>query len=214
LNGENSKKETRHIVFDLGDSGLEYKAGDALGVFPTCPPDLVDSIIGKLGRPPDENVIVKDEEMKLRDALLTKCEIHRLSKRFIEGLAPHFSSSSSGIQMRIISRSRFDSSGVIVEDWTSSSNDDLPDHYVPLGPIDDPEKALWTSLVNDSQMMEDYIWSRDYLDFFEDFPSLRLDSQEFVDAVDTLKPRLYSIASSPDFEPGTVHLTVGIVRYF
>ena len=31
LNGEGSKKETRHIVFDLGDSGLDYKVGDALG---------------------------------------------------------------------------------------------------------------------------------------------------------------------------------------
>jgi sulfite reductase (NADPH) flavoprotein alpha-component len=31
--------------------------------------------------------------------------------------------------------------------------------------------------------------------------------------MDRLKPRLYSIASSPDYEPGTVHLTVGIVRY-
>ena len=34
LNGEGSRKETRHIVFDLGNSGLEYKAGDALGVIP------------------------------------------------------------------------------------------------------------------------------------------------------------------------------------
>ena len=61
LNGKNSKKETRHIVFDLGDSGLEYKAGDALGVFPTCPPELVDSILERLGCPPDEIVVVKDE---------------------------------------------------------------------------------------------------------------------------------------------------------
>ena len=213
LNGEGSRKETRHIVFNLGDSGLEYKAGDALGVFPTCPPDLVDSVLARLGCPPEEIVIVKGEEMTLREALLTKSEIHRLSKRFIEGLAPHFSSSSSGIQMRIVSRSRINSSGLIVEDWQSSSEDDLPEHYTPLGPIDDPEKALWTSLVNDAKMMEDYIWSRDYLDFFTDFPNIRLGAQEFVDAVDTLKPRLYSIASSPDFEPGTVHLTVGIVRY-
>lgn len=213
LNGEGSRKETRHIVFDLGDSGLEYKAGDALGVFPTCPPDLVESILARLGCPPEEIVVVKGEEMTLREALLTKSEIHRLSKRFIEGLSPHFSSSSSGIQMRIVSRSRTNSSGLIVEDWQSSSDDDLPEHYTPLGPIDDPEKSLWTSLVNDAKMMEDYIWSRDYLDFFTDFPNIRLDAQEFVDAVDTLKPRLYSIASSPDFEPGTVHLTVGIVRY-
>lgn len=32
LNGEGSKKETRHIVFALGDSGLDYKVGDALGL--------------------------------------------------------------------------------------------------------------------------------------------------------------------------------------
>ena len=38
LNGEGSKKETRHLVFDLGDSGLEYKAGDALGVIPITSP--------------------------------------------------------------------------------------------------------------------------------------------------------------------------------
>ena len=31
--------------------------------------------------------------------------------------------------------------------------------------------------------------------------------------MDRLKPRLYSIASSPDFEKGTVHLTVAIDRY-
>ena len=34
LNGEGSRKETRHIVFALGDSGLDYKVGDALGVLP------------------------------------------------------------------------------------------------------------------------------------------------------------------------------------
>jgi len=213
LNGEGSKKETRHIVFDLGDSGIEYKAGDALGVFPTCPPNLVDSILGKLGCPPDEIVVVKNEDMELRNALLHKCEIHRISKRFIEGLAPHFSSNSSSIQMKIVTRSRKNSFGLIVEDWESNTESDLPENYIPLGPIDDPEKALWVSLVNDPQMMEDYIWSRDYLDFFEDFPNLQLDAQEFVDGVDALKPRLYSIASSPNFESGTVHLTVGIVRY-
>ena len=45
LNGESSRKETRHIVFDLGDSGLEYKAGDALGVVPRCPPEEVEEIL-------------------------------------------------------------------------------------------------------------------------------------------------------------------------
>ena len=45
LNGEGSKKETRHIVFALGDSGLDYKVGDALGVVPENPPHIVDELI-------------------------------------------------------------------------------------------------------------------------------------------------------------------------
>lgn len=38
LNGKGSRKETRHIVFELGDSGLDYKVGDALGVLAENPP--------------------------------------------------------------------------------------------------------------------------------------------------------------------------------
>ena len=40
LNGEGSRKETRHIVFALGDSGLDYKVGDALGVIAETPRTL------------------------------------------------------------------------------------------------------------------------------------------------------------------------------
>ena len=34
LNGPGSAKETRHIVVSIAGSGLHYKAGDSLGVFP------------------------------------------------------------------------------------------------------------------------------------------------------------------------------------
>jgi len=45
LNGEGSRKETRHIVFALGDSGLDYKVGDALGVMSENPPHIVEEIL-------------------------------------------------------------------------------------------------------------------------------------------------------------------------
>jgi sulfite reductase (NADPH) flavoprotein alpha-component len=61
--------------------------------------------------------------------------------------------------------------------------------------------------------MEEYIWSRDYIDALNDFGSINFSAQDLLEGMDRLKPRLYSIASSPEFEPGTVHLTVGIVRY-
>ena len=56
LNGEGSRKETRHIVFDLGDSGLDYKAGDALGVIPRCPTELVDELLSSANFSGDEMV--------------------------------------------------------------------------------------------------------------------------------------------------------------
>lgn len=41
----------------------------------------------------------------------------------------------------------------------------------------------------------------------------RVDAQTLCDALRPLRPRLYSIASSPNAHPGQVHLTVGAVRY-
>lgn len=56
LNKPGSAKETRHFVVDLGDSGLTYKAGDSLGVFPTNRPVEVAEILEKLGATGDEPV--------------------------------------------------------------------------------------------------------------------------------------------------------------
>ena len=49
LSGANSAKEIRHFAFDLGDSGLTYEAGDALGVMPVNAPHVVDAILKRLG---------------------------------------------------------------------------------------------------------------------------------------------------------------------
>ncbi len=56
LNKPGSAKETRHFIVSLGDSGLSYKAGDSLGVFPTNRPIEVAEIVEKLGATGDELV--------------------------------------------------------------------------------------------------------------------------------------------------------------
>lgn len=56
LNKPGSAKETRHFVVNLGDSGLSYKAGDSLGVFPTNRPVEVAELLEKLGATGDEPV--------------------------------------------------------------------------------------------------------------------------------------------------------------
>ncbi|MEM6760360.1 MAG: sulfite reductase flavoprotein subunit alpha [Pseudomonadota bacterium] len=49
LSGPKSAKEIRHISFDLGESGMTYEAGDALGVMPLNAPDLVEAWLTRLG---------------------------------------------------------------------------------------------------------------------------------------------------------------------
>lgn len=80
LSHENSEKETRHHMFDLKDSGLEYEAGDALGVWPTNCPDLVEEILTATKLDPSASVTIKDRgEMTLAEALLRHLEIARIT---------------------------------------------------------------------------------------------------------------------------------------
>jgi sulfite reductase (NADPH) flavoprotein alpha-component len=53
----------------------------------------------------------------------------------------------------------------------------------------------------------------DVLAVLEKFPGLRPDPEAFVEALDPLQPRLYSISSSHNATPGCVTLTIDHVRY-
>ena len=215
LNGEGSKKETRHIVFDLGDSGLEYKAGDALGVIPITSPELVEDVLVALGVDSEEIVETHAGQMTLMEALSNFYEIHQANRKFVASIGNKFESIGGPSEIRIVKRVRTSvDSGQATMHWSwSGEEDDYPDGFNPAGSSVDPAFDLWKSLTSDDKAMENYLWGRDYIDVLNDFGHLRFSGQEFVDQIDRLKPRLYSIASSPDFEPGTVHLTVGIVRY-
>ena len=215
LNSEGSRKETRHVVFDLGDSGLEYKAGDAIAVIPRCPPELVDEILSMCNFSGGEKVETHLGACSLREALTDRYEVHRVSKKWIGGLGPRLTSDTGTIGIRIVRRQRVSSDdGSLLMDWEGSGVDeDVPEGYAEIGSASNPAEDLWNELTGDAKAMEDYIWSRDYIDVLGDFGHIGFTPQELVDGMDRMKPRLYSIASSPEHEPGTVHLTVATVRY-
>jgi sulfite reductase (NADPH) flavoprotein alpha-component len=60
---------------------------------------------------------------------------------------------------------------------------------------------------------DEFVRDREIIDLLESFPQARFRAAEFVQLLAPLKPRLYSIASSPKAHPSEVHLTVGVVRY-
>ncbi|MDB6077408.1 MAG: cysJ 2 [Akkermansiaceae bacterium] len=71
LNRDGSTKETRHIEIKLDGSGLEYEAGDALGVLPRNCPDFVAEILEAAGLNGSEMVATSESaQAPLRTALI------------------------------------------------------------------------------------------------------------------------------------------------
>jgi sulfite reductase (NADPH) flavoprotein alpha-component len=87
LNGDGSQKETRHFEISLEGSGLNYEAGDALGVWPSNCPELVAEILTALGSDGKEAVKVSSGEFSLRRALVEKLDISRPSSELLQHLA-------------------------------------------------------------------------------------------------------------------------------
>ncbi len=74
LNRPGSAKETRHFVVNLEGSGLTYKAGDSLGVYPTNRDSEVAEILQLLRATGDEPVLLPKATapIALRDALTSR----------------------------------------------------------------------------------------------------------------------------------------------
>ena len=209
LNGEGSRKETRHIVFDLGDSGLDYKVGDALGVVSENPEETVNLLIETAGWDESQIVSTRSGDRTLKEALKKDFEIHRVNKKFVNSLSEKVTSSGMRITVKLIERYRESVAGN-GSDWMGGDAP-LQSELLPSIPGDDPVGRV-ENLTSDPKAMEDYIWSRDYIDVMRDF-DVNYSAEEFLEIADKLKPRLYSIASSHDAHPGFVELTVAIVRY-
>jgi sulfite reductase (NADPH) flavoprotein alpha-component len=95
LNLQGAAKDTRYISLSTGDSGLEYEAGDALGVWPVNCPELVDELIGLSGVSADAPVQVPGAgEMRLADALGKHYEIARAGADALALIAARSSNSA------------------------------------------------------------------------------------------------------------------------
>ncbi len=74
-----SDKEVRHIVLSLAGSGLHYEPGDALGVWPSNAPALVDGLLSLCALAGDSAVELSGGSLTLREALGSRLEIAKLN---------------------------------------------------------------------------------------------------------------------------------------
>jgi len=159
LNRQGSKKDTRHIVMELGSAGPKYTCGDALGVFARNPESLVREFIETLGLPNDA---------ALHEAIATSGVLNRVRKKFVRAVAE-----------KAVGRS----------------------------------KQRFQEIITDEKKFDHYIFDRDVIDVLRDAPGVYFEPADIPGLLNTIAPRLYSIASSPDHRPGEAHLAVALVQY-
>jgi sulfite reductase (NADPH) flavoprotein alpha-component len=163
LNKPGSGKETWHIEFDIGATGLEYAVGDSFGLFPANDPALVEAVLKAIDAPPDFPIGGRT----LRDVL------------------------TDGVSLNPAPDMLFQLISYLTGGERRQKANALADGGDPDG---------------DAETL-------DVLAALEKFRGVRPDPEAFIEALDPLQPRLYSIASSPKVDPGRIALTVDTVRY-
>jgi sulfite reductase (NADPH) flavoprotein alpha-component len=69
-------------------------------------------------------------------------------------------------------------------------------------------------IVDNSEVLSDYIYTRDYVDILREFDEARFETPEgFLAQLTPVVPRLYSLASSLQAHPGEAHICISVVRY-
>jgi sulfite reductase (NADPH) flavoprotein alpha-component len=163
LNKPGSEKQTWHVDIDLAGTGLDYIAGDSLGIFPANNSGLVAAVLAELQMPPDFPI----GDRTLREVLTDGVSLSPAPDMLFELI-----SYLTGGERRQKAKQ--------------------------LAAGDDPD--------GDAAAL-------DVLAALHKFPGIRPDPEAFIEALDPLQPRVYSIASSFKSNPGRVSLTVDAVRY-
>ena len=86
LSSSASQKDTQHFSVSLEGSGLTYKCGDSLGVFPTNNSDAVQALLKAAGFTGDESVTIpKDPSaITLREALTKRVSLNGPTYKFVQ----------------------------------------------------------------------------------------------------------------------------------
>ncbi|XP_057298055.1 nitric oxide synthase, inducible-like isoform X1 [Hydractinia symbiolongicarpus] len=80
---------------------------------------------------------------------------------------------------------------------------------------DESEMKRLHQLVTNNDLYENWKYRQypNICEVFAEFPSAQIDLTMLLNQLPVLKPRFYSISSSPDMSPNQVHLTVALVSY-
>ena len=88
LSSPASQKDTQHFSVSLSGSGLTYKCGDSLGVYPVNNPKAVDALLTAAGFSGNESITIPKDtsSMSLREALSKRLSLNAPTYKFVQCL--------------------------------------------------------------------------------------------------------------------------------
>lgn len=87
ITGRDSDRDIRHLEIDLGQSDLRYSPGDALGIWFTNPPALIEELLQQVDLNADTQVEVNGQSMTIAEALRCHFEFTVNSSKLVENYA-------------------------------------------------------------------------------------------------------------------------------
>ncbi|XP_053313171.1 nitric oxide synthase, inducible [Spea bombifrons] len=167
---------------------VQYLPGEHAGVFPGNQPELVTSIIKLLKDAPPCNQDIRLETRSEQGNFWTISE--KIPPCSLNQALTYFLDITTPPTQLLLKK-------------------------LSLMASDETDKKKLEELCNN--VVEYTAWKSYYcptfLEVLEAFPSLKVPATFLLTQLPPLKPRYYSISSSPDMTPGEIHLTVAVVNY-
>jgi len=186
LTAEDHFQDVRHIELDLGPAGPEYKPGDALALPPQQPPAAVHAFLQLCGLHPSDIVTVQ----KSSAGALSEQQVLQVAAGDLVGGALDINGASP--------RRYFFQ---VLCSFASNETERERLQYLAT-----PEGRDDLYRYNQRE-------GRTVLEVLQDFPSARPPLAWLLQTVPRLRPRLFSLSSSPAAHPGAAHVTAAIVDW-
>ena len=185
VNGQPGGRSTRHVEIALPE-GASYRAGDHLGVLPRNSMDLIRRVMARFGLDAGQYLTI-----------------------IPNGGAPtHLPIEEPTPLLGVL--------GSCVELQDVASRADIE---TLVGYTDDPDqKAALVALAGDDERAlaryrsEVFVPNRSVLDLLERFPACAVPFEVYLDMLAPLRPRYYSISSSPLVSPRVASVTSGVLQ--
>uniref|UniRef100_A0A1W7RA54 Nitric oxide synthase n=1 Tax=Hadrurus spadix TaxID=141984 RepID=A0A1W7RA54_9SCOR len=196
LHAEEENRNTIQVQLKINQADLQFLPGDHVGIYPENREDLVNGILKFMQETcPNPDDIVQVEYLKPVQTL-------------------------DGIQEKWTKHERLQPCSVRTAlsrylDITTPPSQQLLS-VLALMAKDDEDKKKLEVLSKDANKYENWksYYYPHFLEVLQEFPSLVLIPSFLLTQLPPVQPRFYSISSSLDANPGQIHITVAVVRFF